>query len=162
MTKLDNLNKMLKDFSIPRTRLIGWAQKELDTLKANNKNISLKNVSKFLPPINTNLKFFDFLYMSQPNRQYIELTYFKRLLLLSRYWNKWYYIDLQKEMPYTDKLLQQIKQISIRLNSIVRAKKSIKIKYFLKIINKLRYYNILSQSRLEYILSYLQTFYFIS
>ena len=56
-------------------------------------------------------------------------------------------------------LLQQIKQVSIKLNSIVKAKKSIQVKYFLKIMNKLRYYNIISQSRLEYILTYLQTFY---
>ena len=158
MTKLDNLNKMLKDFSIPRTRLIGWAQKELDSLKL-NKSVALKNANRFLPPINTDLKFFDYLYMSKPNRQYIELTYFRRLLLLSRYWNKWYNIDLQKNIPYTDKLLQQIKQVSIKLNSIIREKKSIRVKYFLKIMNKLRYYNIISQSRLEYILTYLQTFY---
>lgn len=160
MNSLDNLNKMIKDFSVPRTKLIGWATKELESIKLKyNKKKTLKLYSKYLPAINTNIKFFDCLYMSSPNRKFIELTYFKRLLLLSRYWNRWYYIDLQKRISTKDKLVSSLRTGSLSLSLTINNRDNISIKRLLKMINKMRYCGVISQSRLEFILNYLESKY---
>lgn len=127
----NNLTKLLKDLTFSRERLMGFVCGELAKFpKIKNYDRLMDN--KVKPKLNTDIVFTTFLSKRASKVKYVNLMYCKRMLLLTRYWTKWYNVDFEGKITKDVEWFKPMIKRSYWINVRIKAKGYIQVKRLIK------------------------------